>query len=137
MTKTLTVVGSITAVDTRTLATAQGSVTAPSLVVPSGTKRIDKLILAAAQDGAAVGSGTFFVRLGGPGVLRGEQVLVISASGTIAVQSGSDQNYPVCRPNVVEDVDIEVSPGDTISVSVEMTGQDLGTASVPVTIVYG
>ena len=51
MSKTLTVEGDITAVDTRTLLTTQGSVTAPSLVVPSGMTKIVKILVAAAAEG--------------------------------------------------------------------------------------
>ena len=136
MTKSITVEGDITAVDTRTLISTQGSVTAPSLVVPSGSTKIDRVIVAFAQDGAAVGGATFFVRLGGNAVLKGEQVIVCASGGTIAVQAGSDQNYPVVPAFVLEDADISVSASDTVSISVEMAGSDLGTARAIVTLIF-
>jgi hypothetical protein len=136
MTRTLTVEGDITAVDTRTLLTTQGSVTAPSLVIPSGLSKITKVIVAAAADGAAAGSATFFIRLGGAGVLGGEQAINVGAAGIIAVQTGSDQNYQLTKAFILDNADIDVSPSDTVAISAEMAGSDLGTARVAVTLVF-
>ena len=63
MSKTLTVEGDITAADTRTLITSQGSVTAPSMVIPAGATKIDKVMVASAAEGLADGFAIFFVRL--------------------------------------------------------------------------
>lgn len=134
--KTFTVEGDIASVDTKTNLTTQGSVTAPSPVVPSGVKRIDKIIFAAASEGLADGKQTWFLRLGGNAVKNGEQVIAISASGRIAVQTGSDAAPQICEPLVLEDVDIEVSPSDTLSVAVEGAGEDTGTGHAVVTLIY-
>ena len=136
MSRTLTVEGDLATVDSRTNITTQGSVTAPSLVVPSGMTKIDKLIVAAAAEGLADGSAVFFVRLGGAGVLKGEQTLMISAGGRIAVQSGSDAAPSTCNLVIIDNVDIDVSPSDTINISAEMAGSDLGTAHVGITVVF-
>lgn len=136
MSKTLTLEGDITAVDTSTNITTQGSVTAPSLVVPSGMRKIDRIIAAIAAEGLANGSAVFFLRLDGNAVQRGEQTIMISAAGTIAVQTGSDAAPQVGRLLVLEDVDIEVSPSDTLTVRAEMAGSDIGTARVVVTLVF-
>lgn len=136
MSKTLTVEGDITAVDTRTLITTQGSVTAPSLVVPSGMKKIDKILVAVAAEGLADGSAAFLLRLGGNAVLKGEQVLTIGAAGRIAVQAGSDAAPQVGRLYILDNAEIEVSPSDTLTVAAEMAGNDLGTARVVVTLVF-
>lgn len=136
MSKTITVEGDITAVDTRTIISTQGSVTAPSLVVPSGMTKITKLLVAVAANGIAVGSSIYLLRLGGSGVLKGEQVIVIGASGTIAVQAGADAAPQVSRVYEITDVDIDVSASDTISISSEMAGSDNGTASVVVTALF-
>lgn len=136
MSKTFTVEGDLTAVDTRTQITTQGSVTAPSSVVPSGMSKITKILVAVAAEGLADGSATFLLRLGGAGVLKGEQVLAVGAAGRIAVQSGSDAAPQVGRLYILDNADIDVSPSDTISVSGEMAGQDLGTARMVVTLVY-
>lgn len=136
MSKTLTVEGDLATVDSRTLITTQGSVTAPSLVVPSGMKKIDKLIAVATAEGLADGSAVFFIRLGGNAVLRGEQTIMISAAGRIAVQTGSDAAPQIGRLVIVENADIEVSPSDTLTVAAEMAGSDLGTGHVVVTLVF-
>lgn len=136
MSRTLTVVGSITAVDTRTQITGQGSVTAPSLVVPSGMTKIDKIIVSAAAEGLADGSAAFLLRLGGGGILKGEQVFTIGAAGRIAVQAGSDAAPQIGKIYVLENADIDVSPSDTISIAAEMAGSDLGTARVAVTLMF-
>ena len=136
MSKTLTVEGDLASVDTRTNITTQGSVTAPSLVVPSGMSKIDKILVSASQEGLANGSAVFFVRLGGAGVLKGEQTIMISAGGTIAPQAGSDAAPCTCRLFAIDDVDIDVSPSDTINISAEMACSDLGTGHVVVTVVF-
>lgn len=136
MTRSITVEGDLATVDVAASLTTQGSVTAPSRQVPAGKSKIDSIIVAVAGDGAAQGSGTYALRLGGSGIKNGEQVIIVGAAGNIAVQSGSDQ-APISMPAIVlEDVDIEVSPGDTINVQGEMDGQDLGTARMVVTLVF-
>lgn len=136
MSKTLTVEGDLATVDSRTLLTTQGSVTAPSLVVPSGSTKIDKIIAAAGAEGLADGSAVFFVRIGGNAVKRGEQSIMISAAGRIAVQAGSDAAPQYCDAFVLDNADIEVTGSDTVSISAEMAGSDLGTGRAVVTLVF-
>lgn len=134
--RTFTVEGDIATVDSRTLITTQGSITAPSPVVPVGVKKIDKIVFAAASEGLADGKQTFFLRLGGNAVREGEQVIAISAAGRIAVQAGSDAAPQFMGARILENVDIVVSPSDTITVAVEGAGDDTGTARVVVTLIY-
>ena len=136
MSKTFTVEGDITAADTRTLLTTQGSVTAPSSVVPSGVSMIDKIVFACTSEGLADGSQGWFLRLGGNAVKNGEQTIAIGASGRIAVQAGSDAAPQIMRPIVLDDVQIAVSPSDTITVAVEGPGTDTGTGHAVVTLIY-
>ncbi len=137
MSRTLTVRGTTDAPDVRNLLTGQGSVTAPSLVVPSGMRKISKLIAVAAVDGGADdGSAVFFVRLGGAAVLGGEQVICFGAAGNQTVQSGADAAPNVMPPFTLDDVDIAVSPSDTISIAAEYGGVDIGDGEVMVTVVY-
>jgi len=136
MSKTLTVEGDITAVDTRTQITTQGSVTAPSLVVPSGFSKIDKIIVSAGAEGLADGSAVFLLRLGGSGVLKGEQVITVGAAARIAPQAGSDSAPQIAKAFILDDVDIDVSPSDNVSISAEMAGSDLGTARIAVTLIF-
>jgi len=134
--KTYTVEGDITAVDTRTLLTTQGSVTAPSSVTPSTVKKIDKIVYAVAGNGLADGKQTWFLRLGGNAILGGEQVLALGSSGRIAVQAGSDAAPAVMKAIVLEDVDINVNPSDTLTVAIEGAGDDTGTGHAVITLIY-
>src|SRR3990167_4961870 len=134
--KTFTVEGDITTADTKTNLTTQGSTTAPSPVVPSNVKKIDKIVLAATSEGLANGSQVIFLRLGGNAVKNGEQVIAISALGRIAVQSGSDAAPQNMVAIILDDVDIEISPSDTLAVSAEGAGTDTGTVHVVVTLIY-
>lgn len=135
--RTITLEGDITAVDTRTALNTQGSVTAPSKLVPAGYTKIDKVIVAGAADGLADGKASLFLRIGGNAVLGGEQILPIGTVGRIAVQTGSDSAPQIAYPVVLENLDIEVSPSDTISVWAEAAGDDPGTAYVCATLVFG
>lgn len=134
--KTFTVEGDIASVDTRTLLTTQGSVTAPSPVVPRDMKKIDKIVFAAASEGLADGKQAWILRLGGNAVRNGEQTIAISASGRIAVQTGSDAAPQALAPIVIENVDIDINPSDTLTVAVDGAGDDTGTGRAVVTLVY-
>lgn len=134
--KTLTVEGDITSVATRTALLTQGSVSAPSLIVPSGMTIIEKIVVAAAGEGLANGHETYFIRLGGNSVQGGEQTIAVGASGTIAVQAGSDAAPQNVIASVLEDVQIAVNAGDTISIWGEGTGQDTGTPHMVVTCMF-
>jgi hypothetical protein len=135
--RTITLEGDITAIDTRTALNTQGSITAPSKLVPAGYTKIDKIIVAGASDGLADGGSSLFLRIGGNAVLGGEQVLPVSTAGRIAPQAGSDAGPQLCPPIVLDNLEIEVSPSDTISVWAEMAGADTGTAYVSATLVFG
>ncbi len=136
MSKTLTVEGDIASVDTLTRLTTQGSVSAPSLVVPSGMRKINKIIVAAASEGLADGASVFVLRLGGNAIAKGEQTVIVSAAGRIAVQTGSDAAPQVCQVFILENADIEVTPSDTLTISGEMAGVDTGTGHMVVTLVF-
>jgi len=136
VTKTLTVEGDVTAVDTATNLTSQGSVAEPSLVTPRGVSRIDKIVVAVAPDMTAAGSATFFIRLGGSAVLGGEQTLIIGAAGGQLPQSGADPTGIRSILAVLEDLDIAVADSEVIRIQAEMAGNDLGTARVIVTLYF-
>lgn len=134
--KTITVEGDIASVDTRTALTTQGSVTSPSMIVPTEMTKIDKLIVAASSEGLANGKEVWFVRLGGNAVQGGEQLIPVSASGTIAPQAGSDAAPQCMTAWQFNDLDIPVSGGDTISIWAEGAGDDTGTGHAVVTCVF-
>jgi hypothetical protein len=134
--KTLTVEGDIASVDTRTALLTQGSISAPSMIVPTGFTKIDKLFVAASSEGLANGKQTWFIRLGGNSVLGGEQLIPVSASGTIGPQAGSDAAPQSMTAVAYENLEIAVSGGDTISIWAEGAGDDTGTGHAVVTCVF-
>lgn len=134
--KTLTLEGDISAADTRTQLTTQGSVTAPSLVTPPDITKITALFIAATTEGLVAGAQSFFVRIGGNAVKNGEQVIAVSAVGYIAPQAGSDSSPQLMVPIVLTDLDIECGPSDTVSVSVEGAGTDTGSGRAVATLVF-
>lgn len=137
MAKTFTVEGDIASADSRTLLTTQGSVTAPSSVVPAGVSKIVGATIAATTEGLADGAQSYFLRIGGNAVRNGEQTIAISAVGRIAVQSGSDAAPQLMASIVLNNLDIEVVPSDTLTVAVEGAGTDTGTGHAVVTLIYG
>lgn len=137
MSRTITVEGDVNAVDTRTLLTGQGSVTAPSLVVPAGMTKITKVIITGAADGLAAGEAIYFVRLGGNAILGGEQAIIAGSSDSQTVQAGSDAAPDLGFLFILDNADIDVRPSDTISIAAEFAGVDVGDTTVAVTLVYG
>ncbi len=137
MSRTLSVEGDVYAVDTRVSLTGQGSVTAPSLVVPAGMTKIKKVIMSAAADGLAAGEAVAFIRLGGNAVLGGEQVIMFGGEDSQTVQAGSDAAPSLGSLFKLEDADIDVRPSDTIAISGEFAGVDVGDMTFGVTLVFG
>ena len=137
MSRTITVEGDVNAVDTLTRLTGQGSVTAPSLVVPAGMNKIKTIIIAAAADGLAAGESVNFIRLGGNAVLGGEQSIIFGGEDSQTVQAGSDAAPSLGSLFILEAADIDVRPSDTISISGESAGVDVGDMTFSVTLVYG
>lgn len=136
MSSTLSLEGVVTANNTRTELTAQGSVATPSTVVPAGFTKIDKVYASAAANFAAAGSASILVRIGGNAVKAGEQTLVIGGAGGPLPQLGSDTNGSRTWLFRLENADIPISASDTISVFGEMMGSDLGEITVGVTLVF-
>lgn len=136
MTKTLTVEGDLTAADTSTSLTTQGSVTAPSIVIPTGVTKIDKIAVSISADFAADGGAGFFVRLNGNAVKNGEQVIAVGAAGGIAPEAGANTAPSPSVLFILEDVEIDITASDTITIRGEMAGSDLGTARMVVTLIF-
>lgn len=137
MARTITVEGDVNAPDTRVLLTGQGSVNAPSLVVPAGMTKIKSIMVAAGSDGLAAGSVVKFIRLGGNAVLNGEQAIFFGGHGGQLPQAGSDVAPGIMSPYVIENADIDVRPSDTITIAGESAGADVGDSTFCVTLVYG
>jgi len=134
--KTITLEGDITAANTATSLTAQGSITSPSRVTPSGVSRIKKIIVAVAPDMAAAGAAVFFLRIGGDAVRAGEQNIIVGAAGGQLPQTGADPTGIAPFTYELDNVDIAVDPTEVIRVQAEMAGDDLGTARVVVTLIF-
>lgn len=124
--------GPISAVDTKSQLTTLGSETAPGpLLVPAGAKLLKALICAAASNMAVAADGTFFIRLEGPGLPEGPESLVIGASGVQVATGGS---YATVAQRY--ELDIPVVPANEILIFAENAGEDIGDATVGVTLEF-
>lgn len=132
----ITVEGDITAVDTLTRLTAQGSVTAPSRLTPPDAKMLKRLVYAVCSDAAADGEVTYHVVLGGDAIKGGEQIITLAGNSFIDVQSGSDAGRTAMPAMVLDNLDIEVTPNETLDISVEMAGVDVGSATAIITAIF-
>lgn len=132
----ITVENEITAIDTLTRLTTQGSVTAPSRLTPPDAKVLKRIIYSISHDGQADGEATFFLRLGGDAIRGGEQVIALGAGSRIAVQTGSDAAPAIMPPMIIDNLDLEVNPNETLDISAEMAGVDVGTVGLIVTAVF-
>lgn len=132
----ITVEGDVTAVDTLTRLTAQGSVTAPSRLTPPDAKILKRIIVAVGSDAAADGEVTYHLRLGGDAIRGGEQVLTIGAESFIDVATGGDGEMGFMAPMIFDNLDLEVTPSETLDISAEMAGVDVGSATFVVTAIF-
>ena len=132
----VTVEGDIAAVDTLTRLTTQGSVAAPSRLTPPDAKMLKRIIYAVSEDSASDGEVTFILRLGGDAIRGGEQAIIIGGASSIAAQSGSDEAAAVMVPQILDNLDLEITPNETLDISVEMAGIDIGTATIVVTAIF-
>ena len=124
--------GAITAVDTKTQLTTLGSESAPGpLLVPTGVTKIVAIIAALAADLAVAADGTHFIRLEGPGLPEGPESFVIGAAGVQVATGGSYAQKAVQIP-----VEIPVTPANEILIFAENAGEDVGTETVGVTLVF-
>lgn len=132
----VTVEGDITAVDTLTRLTTQGSVTAPSRLTPPDATVLKRIIYAVASDAAADGEVNYILRLSGDAIKGGEQTFILGGESYIDVQSGSDSAHGSMVPMILDNLDLEITPNETLDISVEMAGVDVGSAVAVVTAVF-
>ncbi|MFQ5751668.1 MAG: hypothetical protein ACE5HI_06675 [bacterium] len=132
----VTVEGEITAVDTLTRFTTQGSVTTPSRLTPPDATLLKRVIYAVASDDAADGEVTFLLRLSGDAIKGGEQVIVLGSESWIDVATGGDGTNLHMVPQILENLDLEITPNETLDISLEMAGVDVGTATGVVTAIF-
>ena len=132
----VTVEGDITGVDTLTRLTTQGSVAAPSRLTPPDAAMLKRVFYAVASDNAADGEVTYILRLGGDAIRGGEQTFVIGSEGWIDVASGGDGDNKGMVAQILNNLDLEITPNETLDISVEMAGVDIGTATIVVTAIF-
>lgn len=132
----ITVEGDITAVDTLTRLTAQGSVTAPSRLTPPDAKVLKRVFYAVASDAAADGEVTYILRLGGDAIKGGEQTFILGAESFIDVATSGDGINNDMVVACLDNLDLEITPNETLDISVEMAGVDVGTASAIITAIF-
>lgn len=124
--------GTISAVDTKTQLATLGSESAPGpLLVPAGAKNLTAIISVLATSQAVAADGAFIVRLEGPGLPEGPEVITVGAQG-VAVATGGHGSR---SPRRVE-LNIPVTPANEILVFGENVGEDIGDATIGVTLEF-
>lgn len=124
--------GAITAVDTKSQLGTLGSETAPGpLLVPAGAKSLKAIIASVSSDLATAADATYLVRLEGPGLPEGPEVITVGASGVQVATGGS---Y-IAKAERLE-LDIPVVPTNEILIFAENTGEDAGSCTVGVTLEF-
>lgn len=132
----VTVEGEVTLIDTLTRLTTQGSVAAPSRLTPPDATMIKRMVVASGCDGGAAGEAAMFVRLSGDAIKGGEQTIFVAGHTSQTVQAGSDAAPYLMAPLIIEDLDIEITPNETLDVAVEMAGIDVGDTTNVVTVMF-
>lgn len=124
--------GDVTAVDTKTQLTTLGSETAPGpLLVPANAKKIVGIIGAWASNHAAAQDCAGFLRLEGPGLPEGPENVALFGTGTEQATGGFST-----QPALEIPVDIPVVSANEILIFAEMAGEDVGTVTTGVTLVF-
>lgn len=124
--------GDVTAVDTKTQLSTLGSETAPGpLLVPSAAKKIVGIIVAAISDLAAAADCVHFIRLEGPGLQDGPEVLSVGADGAQVTTGGM-----AARMSEQIDINIDVVPNQEILIFGETGGEDMGQTTIGVTLIF-
>src|SRR3990167_3753730 len=132
----ITVEGDMTAVDTLVRLTAQGSVTAPSRLTPPDATMLKRVFFAVSSDCAADGEVNYVLRLGGDAIKGGEQTFIIAAESFVDVATAGDGINHDIVVQILEDLDLEISPNETLDISAEMAGVDVGSATIVVTAIF-
>ena len=124
--------GSITAVDTRTALTTQGSDTAPGpLLVPSGMKYIVGVLVSHVASQTVATGYSALLRLEGAGLLKGPECLAVGAGGNAVATGGNVAVRPKFLP-----ISLEVEEGNEIQLFGEMCGTDVGSLEMAATLVF-
>lgn len=124
--------GEATAVNTKTQLTTLGSKgTITPILVPGGSRQMSAIITAFTSNYAAAGSASCFLRLEGPGLPAGPEVVTLGAIGGTSTTGGAGG-----QPAVVTPLGLPVRQDNEIQVFVEMAGTDVGQINVATTLVF-
>lgn len=124
--------GTVSAVDTKTQLTTLGSETAPGpLLVPQGVKTLVKIIAAQMFNMAAATGYSALIRLEGPGLPKGPEVIGIGVGGVPVATGGNGVLKAIEIP-----LNIEVTSGNEILIFGEMVGTDVGSSEFVCTLVF-
>lgn len=124
--------GAVTAVNTKTQLTTLGSETAPgAFLVPAQAKKLVGVIVAASSDLATAHEGAHMIRIEGNGLKDGPESFCAAAMGVQVATGGS-----YSMPATMIPVELDVIPSNGISVFGVNTGEDAGSCTDGVTLVY-
>ncbi|MCI0557320.1 MAG: hypothetical protein MN733_02415 [Nitrososphaera sp.] len=124
--------GTTTTVDAKLQLASLGSESAPGpLLVPAKAKMLKAAHVVFGPDLSVAADGTYIVRLEGPGLPEGPEVLTIGASG-VPVATGGVMTIKATRI----ELDIPVVPSNEILIFAENAGEDTGSVAVGVTLEF-
>ncbi len=124
--------GTVSAVDTRTQLSTEGSNTAPGpLLVPQAAKKIVGVIAAQCFNMAAATGYSAIIRLEGPGLKDGPECIAIGAGGVPVATGGNG-----VVPGTFIPFEVDVVNAQEILVFGEMCGTDVGSSEFAVTLVF-
>jgi len=124
--------GTVAAVDAKTQLTTLGSETAPGpLLVPQGVKTLVKIIAAQCFNMAAATGYSALVRLEGPGLPQGPEVIALGVGG-VPVATGGNGVVPAIQVPL----NVPVTSGNEILIFGEMVGTDVGSSEFVCTLVF-
>jgi len=124
--------GTVSSVDVKTQLSTLGSETAPGpLLVPQGVKTLVSIIAAQCFNMGAATGYSALVRLEGPGLPQGPEVIGLGVGGVPVATGGNGVNRAIEIP-----LNIPVTSGNEILVFGEMVGTDVGSSEFVVTLVF-
>ena len=124
--------GEVTAVDTKTQLVTLGSETAPGpLLVPNNARSLLGVLVAAVGFHSAINDVNFFIRLEGPGLVEGPEVIGVGAEATQVATGGAAGKKAEFIP-----LKTPVQASQEILIFGEMAGEDIGAVQFGVTLVF-
>lgn len=111
--------------------------TGGAITVPQGVRRIKKIraCIAASADTGTDSGGVVTLRLSGNGLTDGQQEMIVGGVTNLAIGAAATGIWS-SEPVHEYDVDIDVKPGNQISLSAAYNGVDPGTLEFGATLVF-